>query len=122
MAGEDFFRGYYEAYNTADPAILGALLQDDVVLVSALGEQKGKQAYLDTYKFMTSNFIDTMRPEKITLTPDGAVVDVHDTLVARQPVDFLGRSFQPGDEMILLVRGRYTMRGDKIARIEIWPR
>ena len=41
MAGEDFFRSYYEAYNSEDPAKLGALLADDVVLASAMGETKG---------------------------------------------------------------------------------
>jgi hypothetical protein len=34
---EAFMRGYYEAYNSENPARLGPLLADDVVLVSAQG-------------------------------------------------------------------------------------
>jgi ketosteroid isomerase-like protein len=123
MAGEDFFRGYYEAYNSENPARLGALLADDVVLASAMGETKGKDAYLQTYQFMISTFVDKMRPEKITLTADGAVVDIHDSLVARADVpDFMGQSLKAGEEMVLKLTGKYTLKGGKIARIEIGPR
>lgn len=123
MADEAFFKGYYEAYNSEDPARLGALLADDVVLASAMGEQKGKQAYLDTYKFMISTFIDKMRPEKITLTADGAVIDIHDSLTARADVpDFMGQSLKAGEEMVLKLTGRYTLKNGKITRIEIGPR
>lgn len=123
MAGEDFFRGYYEAYNSEDPARLGALLADDVVLASAMGEQTGKNAYLQTYQFMISTFIDRMRPEKITLTPNGAVVDIHDSLIARADVpDFMGQSLKAGEEMVLELTGKYTLKDGKIARIEIGPR
>lgn len=123
MASEDFFKGYYEAYNSEDPAKLGALLADNVVLASAMGEQTGKQAYLDTYKFMIGTFIDKMRPENITLTADGAVVDIHDSLTARADVpDFMGQSLKAGEEMVLKLTGKYTLRDGKIARIEIGPR
>ena len=37
---EAFMRGYYDAYNSEDEARLGAYLADDVVLVSAQGEQR----------------------------------------------------------------------------------
>ena len=47
---EAFMRGYYEAYNSEDPDRLGEFLADDVVLVSAQGEQHGKAAYLATYR------------------------------------------------------------------------
>ena len=46
---EAFMRGYYEAYNSEDPARLGEFLADDVVLISAQGEQHGKAAYLFRY-------------------------------------------------------------------------
>jgi len=123
MASEDFFKGYYEAYNSEDPAKLGALLADDVVMASAMGEQTGKDAYLQTYQYMIGTFIDKMRPEKITLTPDGAVVDIHDSLIARAEVpDFMGQSLKAGEEMVLKLTGKYTLQGGKIARIEIGPR
>ena len=64
-----------------------------------------------------------MRPEKITLTPDGAVVDIHDSLIARAEVpDFMGQSLKAGEEMVLKLTGKYTLQGGKIARIEIGPR
>lgn len=123
MASEDFFKGYYEAYNSEDPAKLGALLADDVVMASAMGEQTGKDAYLQTYQFMIGTFIDKMRPEKITLTHDGAVVDIHDSLIARADVpDFMGQSLKAGEEMVLKLTGKYTLKDGKIVRIEIGPR
>lgn len=123
MANEAFFKGYYEAYNSEDPAKLGALLADDVVLASAMGEQTGKDAYLQTYQFMIATFIDKMRPEKITLTAEGAVVDIHDSLTARADVpDFMGQSLKAGEEMVLKLTGKYTLKNGKIARIEIGPR
>jgi ketosteroid isomerase-like protein len=123
MASEDFFKGYYQAYNSEDPAKLGAFLAEDVVLVSAMGEQTGKDSYLQTYQFMTSTFVDKMRSEKITLTPDGAVIDIHDSLIARADVpDFMGQSLKAGEEMVLKLTGRYTLRDGKIARIEIGPK
>jgi ketosteroid isomerase-like protein len=123
MPSEDFFRGYYEAYNSEDPARLGALLADDVVLASAMGEQTGKQAYLQTYQFMISTFVEKMRPEKITLTADGAVIDIHDSLTARADVpDFMGQPLKAGEEMVLKLTGKYTLKNGRIARIEIGPR
>ena len=123
MPGEDFFKGYYEAYNSEDSGKLGALLADDVVLASAMGESKGKDSYLQTYQFMISTFVDKMRPEKITLTANGAVIDIHESLIARADVpDFMGQSLKAGEEMVLKLTGRYTLKDGKIARIEIGPR
>jgi ketosteroid isomerase-like protein len=123
MADEDFFRGYYEAYNSEDPARLGVFLADDVVMASAMGEQTGKDSYLQTYQFMIATFIDRMRPEKITLTAEGAVIDIHDSLTARADVpDFMGQSLKGGEEMVLKLTGKYTLKNGRIVRIKIGPR
>lgn len=123
MADEAFFRSYYEAYNSGEPARLSALLHDDVILISAQGEVKGKSAYLEMYRTMTTLFDDKMRPEKILVSSEGAKIDIHDRLRARQIIpDFLGRSFAPGDEMVLLLTGRYQLRDGLVHRIQIGPR
>ena len=72
---------------------------------------------------MIGTFIDKMRPEKITLTPNGAVVDIHDSLIARADVlDFMGQSLKAGEELVLKLTGKYTLKDGKIARIQIGPR
>lgn len=120
-------RRYYAAYNSGDETTLSPLLADDVVLVSAAGEQRGREAYLATYRWMIGSFIDRMTPERIVATPDGApdevVVDIDDRLTARADIaDFLGRPVRAGETMTLTLSGRYIIQNGRITRIEITPR
>jgi len=116
-------RRYYAAYNSEDETQVAALLADDVVLVSAAGEQRGREAYLATYRWMIGSFIDRMTPERITVTADGAVVDIDDKLTARADVaDFLGKPVPAGQAVDLMLTGRYTIQNGRISRIEITPR
>jgi ketosteroid isomerase-like protein len=117
---EAFMRGYYEAYNSEDEARLGAFLADDVVLVSAQGEQHGKDAYLATYRAIITDFTDRMTPDEIAAAGDTATVKITDRFTARHDVaDFLGRPFVKGDGFTLKLEGTYRVRDGKIARIDI---
>src|ERR1700761_5225251 len=117
---EAFMRGYYEAYNSEDPDRLGALLADDVVLVSAQGESHGKAAYLATYQGIIADFTDQMTPTEIAVSGDNATVKITDRFTARHDVaDFLGQSFKKGGGFTLKLEGRYRVVGGKIVRIEV---
>ncbi|MDX3885266.1 MAG: nuclear transport factor 2 family protein [Sphingomonas sp.] len=123
MDATALMRRYYDAYNRGDAAELSALLAEDVVLRSAAGEQIGRDAYLATYRWMIERFEDRMTPEHIESDAAGATISIHDRLTARIDVpDFLGRSVRAGDVIELALTGRYTIAGDRIARIEISPR
>ena len=117
---EAFMRGYYEAYNSEDPTRLGEFLADDVVLVSAQGEQRGKAAYLATYRGIIADFTDRMTPDEITVNGDTATVKITDRFTARHDVaDFLGQSFKKGGGFTLKLFGTYEVKGGKIARINV---
>jgi hypothetical protein len=117
---EAFFRGYYEAYNSADASKLAPFLADDVLLISAQGEQRGKEAYLATYRQIISVFSDQMTPEEITVDGNKATVRITDRFVAKADVpDFLGQSFAKGQGFTLKLIGTYLVRNGRIARIEI---
>jgi len=123
MTADTLMRTYYTAYNGEDESRLAPLLAEDVVLVSAAGEQRGREAYLATYRWMIANFIDRMTPERIAPTTDGAVVDIDDHLTARADIaDFLGRPVRAGESLTLSLTGRYTIQDGRITRIEIGPR
>ena len=116
-------RSYYAAYNSEDESKLSPLLAEDVVLVSAAGEQRGREAYLATYRWMIGNFIDRMTPERVVATPDGAVVDIDDHLTARADIaDFLDRPVRAGETMTMTLSGRHTIQNERITRLEITPR
>ena len=117
---EAFMRGYYEAYNSEDPARLGEFLADDVVLVSAQGEQHGKAAYLATYSGIIADFTDRMTPDEIAVSGDSATVKITDRFTARHDVaDFLGQSFKKGGGFTLKLSGTYEVKDGKIARIDV---
>ena len=117
---EAFMRGYYEAYNSEDPARLSAFLADDVVLVSAQGEQHGKATYLKTYGGIIADFRDQMTPDEIAVSGDTATVKITDRFTARHDVaDFLGQSFKAGGGFTLKLEGRYAVKDGKIARIDV---
>jgi ketosteroid isomerase-like protein len=113
-------RGYYEAYNSEDESRLGAYLADDVVLVSAQGEQRGKAAYLATYRAIIADFSDRMTPETIAVDGDTATVTITDRFTARHDVaDFLGQAFKKGQGFTLKLKGTYRAQGGKIAAIDV---
>ena len=117
---EAFMRGYYEAYNSEDAERLSAFLADDVVLVSAQGEQHGKAAYLKTYAGIIADFRDQMTPTEITVGGDTAAVKITDRFTARHDVaDFLGQSFEAGGGFTLKLEGKYVVKDGKIARIDV---
>jgi ketosteroid isomerase-like protein len=117
---EAFMRGYYEAYNSEDPARLGEFLADDVVLVSAQGEQHGKAAYLATYSGIIADFTDRMTPDEIAVSGDSATVKITDRFTARHDVaDFLGQGFKKGGGFTLKLSGNYEVKNGKIARINV---
>jgi hypothetical protein len=117
---EGFMRGYYEAYNSEDESRLGAFLADDVVLVSAQGEQRGKDAYLATYRTIIADFTDRMTPDEIAVNGDTATVRITDRFTARHDVaDFLGQSFTKGGGFTLKLEGKYAAKDGKIATINV---
>jgi hypothetical protein len=117
---EGFMRGYYEAYNSEDESRLGGFLADDVVLVSAQGEQRGRAAYLATYRAIIADFTDRMTPEAIAVDGDKATVRISDRFTAKHDVaDFLGRSFAKGDGFTLKLEGTYRARNGRIANIDV---
>jgi ketosteroid isomerase-like protein len=117
---EAFMHGYYEAYNSEDLARLGEFLADDVVLVSAQGEQHGKAAYLATYQGIIADFTDRMTPDEIVVSGDTATVKITDRFTARHDVaDFLGQSFKQGGGFTLKLSGTYLLNDGKIAKINV---
>jgi ketosteroid isomerase-like protein len=117
---EAFMRGYYEAYNSEDADRLGTFLADDVVLISAQGEQRGKAAYLATYRSITADFTDRMTPDEITVAGDSATVKITDRFTARHDVaNFMGQSFKKGGGFTLKLSGSYQAKNGKITKIEI---
>ena len=117
---EMLIRRYYEAYNALDEAALADLLDPDVALTSATGTQSGRNAYLATFRYMTTNFKDRMEPLSVTVSGNVATVDLRDTLTALNDIaDFLGQPVRQGQEIILDLIGRYTICDNRIVAIEI---
>lgn len=119
---EAIMRRYYDAYNAEDEDALAALLAPDVVLRSGQGEIAGRDAYLETYRMMIGNFVDKMTPDAIATEGEVTTVRIADRLLARHAVpDFFGRPVQHGEEILLALIGRYTIRDGLIRRIELSP-
>ena len=117
---EALMRSYYTAYNAVDAEALRALLAPNVALVSALGTQEGRDAYLATYAFMTGNFIDQMHPQSIKVAGNVATVRIRNDLTARNDIpDFMGQPIARGQQIVLDLVGKYTIAGGRISRIEI---
>lgn len=117
---EMLIRRYYEAYNAIDAAALADILDPDVTLTSAGGTENGRDAYLATFRYMTATFTDRMEPLSIAVNGNVATVQISDTLTALNDVaDFLGQSLQKGQEIVLDLVGRYTVRDNRIVAIEI---
>lgn len=119
---EAHMRAYYAAYNALDADALGQLLAPDVELVSAMGSQHGRDAYLATYRYMTDLFTDIMTPEAIMVDGDTTTVTIHDSLTAKADIpDFMGQALKAGEELVLHLRGDYTVADGQITRIAITP-
>lgn len=119
---EAVMRSYYEAYNALDEQALAGLLAPEIELVSVMGTQRGREAYLETYRMMTGLFVDTMTPEAIAVDGNVATVAIHDSLVAKGDIaDFMGQALSAGQELVLKLHGRYTIVDGRIVRIEISP-
>ena len=117
---ETFMRGYYTAYNSANPERLAPFLADDVVLVSAQGESRGKEAYLATYRGIIALFTDQMTPEEITVDGNSATVRITDRFTAKADVpDFLGQSYAKGQGFTLRLLAKYREQGGKITHIDV---
>jgi ketosteroid isomerase-like protein len=117
----EFFENYYRVYNSGDAAALAACYADDVVLVSAEGEQAGREALLATYRFITERFIDRMTPQRMLIDGDEAAIQIVDRFEAKQDVaDFLGGSFRRGDTFTLNLCGWYRLEQGRIKRIAIY--
>ncbi|MBP9035717.1 MAG: nuclear transport factor 2 family protein [Pseudomonadales bacterium] len=122
MSHEALMRDYYRTYNSEDPAALRAFYHEDVVLVSAQGEMHGPDAILDSYRFLTGQFLDRMTPTHIAVDGDTAVVAITDRFTARVDVaDFMGVALKKGESLDLSLRGTYTIDGGKFRRIVIEP-
>lgn len=120
MLDKAFIETYYSTYNSEDPVALRRFYADDVVLVSAQGELRGADAILETYAFLTAQFFDHMTPTRIEIDGSRAVVDIADVFTAKRDVaDFMGVALQEGEKLELLLRGTYTVEGDRFVRIEI---
>ena len=118
--GEALMRSYYAAYNAVDAEALRAILAPNVTLVSAMGTQEGRDAYLATYAFMTGNFIDQMHPRSIEVAGNVATVQIRNELTARNDIpDFMGQPIAKDQQIALDLVGKYTIADGRISRIEI---
>ena len=121
MLDRSFFARYYETYASEDAAALGAFYADDVTLTSSQGVIRGKEALLDTYRYITSLFHDKMTPDAIFIDGDRAAIEITDRFEAKSDVEnFLGRSFAKGDAFTMKICGVYRVEGGKIRQVTIY--
>jgi len=114
---------YYEAYNSGDTQALGQFYAEDIVLVSAQGEIKGRAALLATYEWITGQMLDRMTPESILIEGRRAAVEINDVFTAKHDVpDFLGRSLRAGESFSIKLCGIYTLGDDGFDRITLYQR
>jgi ketosteroid isomerase-like protein len=120
---KEWIKSYYTTYNSGDAAALRKFYADAVVLTSAAGEIRGAQAMVDTYQFITSQFVDQMTPTSILLEGNRAAVEITDVFTAKQDVaDFLGRSLKQGESFTLQLCGIYEFADDQLQRITLYQR
>lgn len=121
MLEKDFFIRYYQAYASENPDALGEFYADDVTLTSSQGVVNGKQAMLDTYKYITSLFVDRMTPDQIIIDGERAAIEITDRFTAKVDVaSFLGRAFVEGEQFELKICGIYRVVDGKISTIRIY--
>jgi hypothetical protein len=115
-----FMEAYYAAYNSEDPERLRPFYHPAVELHSSQGVMQGPEAILQTYAWLTGNFRDQMTPDRIVASGATAVVHITDRFRAKQDVpDFMGVSLKPGEQLVLKLRGTYTLQDGAFRRITI---
>ncbi len=123
ILNRDFFEAYYRCYNSEDPEALKQFYADDLVLVSAQGEQHGVDAMLATYRYLIDNFEDRMTPENILIDGNTAAVEITDVFTAKKPIaDFMGAAFNTGEQLILRLCAVYRVSNNKITHATIYAR
>lgn len=117
---------YYKSYNSEDAVALRRFYHDDVVLVSAQGEQNGADAMIATYQYLTDLFYDQMTPTSITLLSDDgagnvtAEIKITDVFTAKKDVDdFMGQKLAVGEKFELQLLGTYNIEAGRFKRITI---
>ena len=119
----EFFERYYQTYNSENPDALRTFYADDVVLLSAQGEQRGVDAIVDTYRYLIANFEDRMTPDSILIDGDRAAIEITDVFTARQDVDnFMGTALKAGEKLTLKLCGIYQVKNQKITHATIYAR
>lgn len=119
----EFFERYYQTYNSEDPDALRTFYANDVVLLSAQGEQRGVDAIVDTYRYLIANFEDRMTPDSILIDGDRAAIEITDVFTARHDVkDFMGTSLKAGEKLTLKLCGIYQVENQKITHVTIYGR
>ncbi|TXS96094.1 nuclear transport factor 2 family protein [Parahaliea maris] len=117
---EALMRRYYQTYNGEDPEKLSAFYHPDVELHSAQGVMQGRDAVLETYRYLVTVFEDRMEPTRIVIEGDTATVDITDKLTARDQVDdFMGASLSAGETLTLELTGTYEIDDGRFRRITI---
>lgn len=118
-----FFENYYLTYNSENPQALEALYADDVVFTSAQGTSHGRDAILQTYRYLIASFEDRMTPDSILIDGDHAAVEITDVFTAREDVpDFMGVSLKKGEKLTLNLCGIYTVKDNRITQATIYAR
>ncbi len=118
-----FFENYYHTYNSENPQALEALYADDVVFTSAQGTSHGRDAILQTYRYLIASFEDRMTPESILIDGDHAAVEITDVFTARENVpDFMGASLKKGEKLTLKLCGIYTVKDNRITQATLYAR
>ncbi|MBB3048575.1 limonene-1,2-epoxide hydrolase [Litorivivens lipolytica] len=118
-----FFESYYATYNSEAPEALAAFYADDVLFTSAQGTSTGKEAILQTYGWLISQFEDRMTPDSILIDGNRAAIEITDVFTARADVaDFMGVSLKKGEQLTLKLCGIYTVENQKITEATIYAR
>lgn len=117
---EDLMRRYYATYNRDDPEALAGFYHPECTLTSAQGVMQGRDAILDTYRYLIGTFEDRMTPVGIAIDGDTAEVDIVDRFTARNDVaDFMGQSLAAGESFELRLKGRYRAEQGQFREIHI---
>ncbi|MFT5033086.1 MAG: ketosteroid isomerase-like protein [Bermanella sp.] len=123
ILNRDFFEAYYRSYNSEDPDALKEFYADDLVLVSAQGEQHGIDAMLATYRYLIENFKDRMTPESIIIDGDTAAIEITDVFTAKKTIaDFMGAALKTGEQLTLRLCAVYRVSNNKITHATIYAR
>lgn len=118
-----FFEQYYATYNSENPEALAGFYASDVVFTSAQGTSTGKEAILQTYGWLISQFEDRMTPDSILIDGNRAAVEITDVFTARQDVaDFMGTALKKGEQLTLKLCGIYTVDNQQITHATIYAR